>query len=642
MAGKKKAATSWRLAGEPVYPIPLPPADDEIFAASFSSSRKLRQRLENPIFQTPASVMKNREGAARASAGFLCKRFGSRYRQHEIIEAAATAASLPVMITEKRAGSLSFLMGAAFWLLDYAGENGLTGELLALLPETADDEIIFQAPMADDFQHTPDQVLRLMTVLHNRKGAGRGAFRNILRLIDKEAAASLRRAFLDCFLDYFERYMEVCARVRPAPPLESKSPLQPGFPSLAAVDSRGAGFDPVSAVVDEEPDVTFLLLSSALVGASDQELRSQLHFRRSVDLLRGFHVDDPFEICAAYLLLEKEGDALASLNTLTCAVIACADRHLPWGAGEAGVFPKTCEKGRPGYALRHTYVGTDPEAEEAGELPDVPAEDGQKLSEAQLFYFATGYALPRGCIPSRNLAGWFVRQGLPEQRAREFAFGAMLASYQDELRERLDLELPFDGIDGGGEAAGEEEVPAGASEADQAELLANLTRQVKELRRALYESERTAKQLQDRLLEEERQSAQERMELSKLRSVLYRMKSGESENEQPEETEIEFPWQVARRVLVFGGHETWLKVIRPLLPGARFFERESMPDLTALKGADVVWIQTNALSHKLFYRIINAARKENIPVRYFGYASARKCAEQLVMDELEESAAADL
>ena len=126
----------------------------------------------------------------------------------------------------------------------------------------------------------------------------------------------------------------------------------------------------------------------------------------------------------------------------------------------------------------------------------------------------------------------------------------------------------------------------------------------------------------------------ERMELSQLREVLYRLKSSEEQPEQLPDTTIELPWQVTRRVLIFGGHETWLKAIRPLLPGARFFEPDSLPDLGVLKSADAVWIQSNALSHKFFYRVIHSARKENIPVRYFGYASARKCAEQLVMDEM--------
>ena len=97
---------------------------------------------------------------------------------------------------------------------------------------------------------------------------------------------------------------------------------------------------------------------------------------------------------------------------------------------------------------------------------------------------------------------------------------------------------------------------------------------------------------------------------------------------------MELPWQVRRRTVVFGGHDSWRKAVRPLLTGARFYNREALPDLDAIRGADVVWIQPNALSHKYYYRIIDAARKNGIPVRYFGFASAKKCALQFARDEL--------
>ena len=160
---------------------------------------------------------------------------------------------------------------------------------------------------------------------------------------------------------------------------------------------------------------------------------------------------------------------------------------------------------------------------------------------------------------------------------------------------------------------------------------------MKAARQALHDAEQNARQIQERALEEERRALRDRMELSGLRETLFRLKAGEGPEDAPPEEGIDFPWQVRRRVLVFGGHDTWSKAIRPLLPGVRFFDRETLPDLNALKGADVVWIQPNALSHKFYYRIIDTARKEDIPVHYFGFASARKCAEQLVTVELEDA-----
>lgn len=83
--------------------------------------------------------------------------------------------------------------------------------------------------------------------------------------------------------------------------------------------------------------------------------------------------------------------------------------------------------------------------------------------------------------------------------------------------------------------------------------------------------------------------------------------------------------------------DTRRRAIRPLLPSGRFFDREMLPDINTVKSADAVCNRPNALSHKFYYRIIDPVRKETISVRYFGSASAGKCAEQLVADEMAAS-----
>ena len=45
--------------------------------------------------------------------------------------------------------------------------------------------------------------------------------------------------------------------------------------------------------------------------------------------------------------------------------------------------------------------------------------------------------------------------------------------------------------------------------------------------------------------------------------------------------------------------------------------------------AEMVWLQTNYMSHKAFYKIIDIVRSKNIPLQYFTSASAAKGAEQV-------------
>lgn len=86
--------------------------------------------------------------------------------------------------------------------------------------------------------------------------------------------------------------------------------------------------------------------------------------------------------------------------------------------------------------------------------------------------------------------------------------------------------------------------------------------------------------------------------------------------------------------MVFGGLDSWCKAIMPLLSGARFYDRETMLVINTIRGADMVWLQANAMSHNYFYRIIDICQKDNVQIRYFRSSSAKRCAIQLVEKEL--------
>lgn len=47
----------------------------------------------------------------------------------------------------------------------------------------------------------------------------------------------------------------------------------------------------------------------------------------------------------------------------------------------------------------------------------------------------------------------------------------------------------------------------------------------------------------------------------------------------------------------------------------------------------MVWIQNNCISHPQYWRIVKACKVYNVQLRYFAYASAEKCAEQLVEED---------
>ena len=136
----------------------------------------------------------------------------------------------------------------------------------------------------------------------------------------------------------------------------------------------------------------------------------------------------------------------------------------------------------------------------------------------------------------------------------------------------------------------------------------------------------------------EKRAAAERTELAELRELIF-MQANAVETEIPDPdkaAELKFPSSTRKRVVVFGGHDSWRKAIRPLLPNVTFINREQRPNADMIKAADVVWIQPNALSHRSFYKIINVVRTNQVQIRYFGYASAMKCAVQVLEDDASD------
>ena len=67
----------------------------------------------------------------------------------------------------------------------------------------------------------------------------------------------------------------------------------------------------------------------------------------------------------------------------------------------------------------------------------------------------------------------------------------------------------------------------------------------------------------------------------------------------------------------------------------RYIDKDqAIIDRNLIRNADAVWIQTNAISHRQYYATIDEVRKAGIKVRYFAFASAKKCAEQVATEEM--------
>ena len=88
------------------------------------------------------------------------------------------------------------------------------------------------------------------------------------------------------------------------------------------------------------------------------------------------------------------------------------------------------------------------------------------------------------------------------------------------------------------------------------------------------------------------------------------------------------PEIITKKIYIFGGHPTWIKGIKEQLVNAKFF-KEDLHSLAVIRNAEEIWIQPNAISHSFYGKVMDAARVNRIPVRYFSFAGIKKCLEQV-------------
>lgn len=161
-------------------------------------------------------------------------------------------------------------------------------------------------------------------------------------------------------------------------------------------------------------------------------------------------------------------------------------------------------------------------------------------------------------------------------------------------------------------------------------------KQIKKLRYALHSAEKTAEEAKKELEQQKSASEAEHRELADLREVVFNKEEFEHYDGSAEEIPDEsvYPYNVQKSTVVFGGHETWIKVLKPMLKGdIKFIVKEMKIDVSLVRYAEVIWIQCNAIPHRSYYSIVNTARKLGKPIRYFTNASAVKCAEQIVEND---------
>lgn len=367
---------------------------------------------------------------------------------------------------------------------------------------------------------------------------------------------------------------------------------------------------------------------------------------------------DPYELCFALVCLIDGQDELPWLTGAVCGFMGAVANELPWAFYEYDeIHDPIWDMPRdPKRAFRNEEKAADTWLERRyRDLSDDPYDDTER-SLAQIIYEDTGCLLPRELSRYEFHRKEMSRWGLKGKSADMILMGMNLLSAARRQSKALNLDARL--VSFIKENAGEGTTNATTSSYGKRskkdrgkEDLRMLSRtelekrvldgqkETQRLSRSIRLTEQNLRHLRLEKEQQEQEAAREHQELIALRELLFRADLGQEEDSSQTEAlpEVELPYTVRDSVLIFGGHDSWNKAIRPLLKGrVRFVGKDELFELSIIGRASSIWIQPNAISHGQYYRIIDEARRQKKAVNYFSYASAEKCVMQIAAKEEKE------
>lgn len=523
---------------------------------------------------------------------------------------------------------------------------------------------------------------------HQQEVPSRARFEAILNLIPTEEKEKAASAFTDKFWEWVDRYYrcrsiyalqeiqldkdykdfyakaEREAKAMAQQKQKAKDALASGFPLSmpASIPTPAYGTLPSTAhtdimrfavqmkegerrleersqaVEDSVSDLWFYLRHQ--VSRSYEESVETLG-KEVTDIWADFTIENPYELCFGFLYLLDNGSDLPWLYFPGVNLFAWNASYLPWnGFGydeEDDPYwdlwfdngPQNMPEKLPLHLPKRIKV---PDIENWYRLNYENQREEphyrQKRNLAQIIYDITGGIMPRSLdryLPALEELDDYGISGkkavhpllycmtlLGEGRRQSRDWRLVLRDYQPDSQD----------------------ADAAMSPEALQERNAQLQQEVDQLRHALHEAGREVREAKKQQEAADRKSTLERQELADLRELIFHQQEGTFTDETPS-PEIRFPCHTTQRIVVFGGHDSWAREIKPKLPDVRFVDRTVIPNAQLIRNADVIWIQTNALSHAYYYKIIEEIRKYDIPLRYFSYASATKCAEQIVQQDMQ-------
>ena len=644
---------------------------DEVFGAPDYSTEAQLKKLVNETFRLNADALdkvsgfsfnyglkgplaKKRKNAILANMDKVRAEFkGLRLRSVEesFVEFEATSFD-----TYKNLDAMcSLVAGAAIWILDQLRLNGNMFKAYDFLP--SDTDAIYDVDIPFGIFHPSYEFELILSVSHmiiTRNGGksltdeGRRSedFEAILSLIDREKLDQACKVFEEKQWDIITRAMKLSAyfdeeeqqilrrlksRFAPSSIMMSQ---EPGISPEEAMDLADRGDDIRQKRRWIQHDLAEHLYMTR------KEIIHSVGSRYGAEILQGFTVEDPYEICMGLVLLLDSGNDAPWLMKSGTTLMTYTAMMLPWYPYYEDEDFDIDEEVDSYFDKDHFNRNNWTEQPDEPEFLDAYHTRFGGRNLAQIVYNLSNGVLPFRMHPFAKERKEWIENGMDEAVADKVEGLSELFFFNDfqagafNLRRKWVDELKKDDMPSETEkaSADAEAVGTAGEEIDTASELEKARKEIKNLRKALSEVSREANNEKTKYERELKSLRQEHRELADLRAIVFNREQGEQDDN--ENRNIVFPYIPQKRTVVFGGHESFLKTLRRMIPEAKYIDVDNYsfsPDI--VRNADVVWVQNNYISHSQYGKILSITRQYGIQLRYFTYASAEKSARQLAEED---------
>lgn len=550
----------------------------------------------------------------------------------------------------------SLVAGAAIWILDQLRLNGNLYKAYDYMP--SDNDEIYYADIPFGIFHPAYEFELILSIAHmiitrnggrslTDEGKRNEEFECLLSLIDHGKLDHACKVFEEKQWDIITRAMKLAAffdeeeqqilrklknSFAPASVLMVR---EPGMSHEEAMDLADRGDDIRQKRRWIQHDLAEYLYMPR------KEIIQFVGNRYGAEILQGFTVDDPYEMCMGLVLLLDSGSHAPWLMKSGTTLMQYTAKMLPWYPYyEDEDFEEDDEEGDSFFDKDHFNRNKWTEQPDEPEYLDAYHTRFGDRNLAQIVYSLSNGVLPFRMHPFTKERKEWIENGMEEAVADKIEGLSELFFFNDFQAGALNLRRKWiDELKSGEESSETEDADADAESGEasgpkidtEAEL-EKARKEIKNLRKALSEVSHEANEERTKYEHELKSLRQEHRELADLREIVFNREQGEQDDK--ESKTIDFPYSLQKRTVIFGGHESFLKTLRQLIPDAKYIDVDNYsfsPDI--VRNADVVWVQNNYISHSQYGKILNITRHYGIQLRYFTYASAEKSARQLAEED---------